>query len=71
VKSFCFFLDPEFISSTQVASEGKILLFFTEVGDLTGDSLVNSFIVSRVGQVCTVRLHFFPPILKHNSIIIS
>ncbi|CAM4704000.1 unnamed protein product [Leuciscus chuanchicus] len=45
--------DPVFISSTQVASEGKILLFFTEVGDLTGDSFVNSFTVSRVAQVCT------------------
>uniref|UniRef100_A0A9J8A300 Sema domain-containing protein n=1 Tax=Cyprinus carpio carpio TaxID=630221 RepID=A0A9J8A300_CYPCA len=45
--------DPEFISSTHVASEGKILLFFTEFGDLTGDSLLNSFIVSRVAQVCT------------------
>ncbi|XP_077070933.1 semaphorin-4A [Siphateles boraxobius] len=45
--------DPVFISSTQVASEGKILLFFTEAGDLTGDSFVNSFTVSRVAQVCT------------------
>ncbi|XP_016313875.1 semaphorin-4B isoform X2 [Sinocyclocheilus anshuiensis] len=45
--------EPEFISSTLVASEGKILLFFTEVGDLTGDSFLNSFIVSRVAQVCT------------------
>ncbi|XP_051720639.1 semaphorin-4B isoform X3 [Ctenopharyngodon idella] len=45
--------DPVFISSTHVASEGKILLFFTETGDLTGDYLVNSFIVSRVAQVCT------------------
>uniref|UniRef100_A0A8C1SWJ4 Sema domain-containing protein n=1 Tax=Cyprinus carpio TaxID=7962 RepID=A0A8C1SWJ4_CYPCA len=50
---FVFLLDPEFISSTHVASEGKILLFFTEFGDLTGDSLLNSFIVSRVAQVCT------------------
>ncbi|XP_067252652.1 semaphorin-4A [Chanodichthys erythropterus] len=45
--------DPVFISSTHVASEGKILLFFTEAGDLTGDFLVNSFFVSRVAQVCT------------------
>ncbi|XP_016137421.1 semaphorin-4A [Sinocyclocheilus grahami] len=45
--------EPEFISSTLVASEGKILLFFTEVGDLTGDLFLNSFIVSRVAQVCT------------------
>ncbi|XP_052473957.1 semaphorin-4A-like [Carassius gibelio] len=45
--------DPEFISSTHVASERKILLFFTELGDLTGDLLLNSFIVSRVAQVCT------------------
>ncbi|XP_051577181.1 semaphorin-4A-like [Myxocyprinus asiaticus] len=45
--------DPVFISSTHIASEGKILLFFTEVGDLIGDSFVNSFTVSRVAQVCT------------------
>ncbi|XP_067304178.1 semaphorin-4A isoform X2 [Pseudorasbora parva] len=47
--------DPVFIGSTHVASEGKILLFFSEVGELTGDSFVNSFIVSRVAQVCTKR----------------
>ncbi|RXN20323.1 semaphorin-4A-like isoform X1 [Labeo rohita] len=46
-------VEPEFISSTHVASEGKILLFFTEVGDLTGDSFLDRFIVSRVAQVCT------------------
>ncbi|XP_043117219.1 semaphorin-4A isoform X2 [Puntigrus tetrazona] len=45
--------EPEFVSSTHIASEGKILLFFTEVGDLTGDSFLNSFTVSRVAQVCT------------------
>uniref|UniRef100_A0A8C1MX69 Sema domain-containing protein n=1 Tax=Cyprinus carpio TaxID=7962 RepID=A0A8C1MX69_CYPCA len=45
--------EPEFISSTHVSSEGKILLFFTEVGDLTGDLFLNSFTVSRVAQVCT------------------
>ncbi|KAL1259927.1 hypothetical protein QQF64_010504 [Cirrhinus molitorella] len=45
--------EPEFISSTHVASEGKVLLFFTEVGDLTGDSFLDRYIVSRVAQVCT------------------
>ncbi|XP_051574998.1 semaphorin-4A-like [Myxocyprinus asiaticus] len=45
--------DPLFISSTHIGSEGKVLLFFTEVGDLKGDSFVNSFTVSRVAQVCT------------------
>ncbi|KAA0702785.1 Semaphorin-4A Semaphorin-B [Triplophysa tibetana] len=44
---------PVFISSTHISSEGKILLFFTEVGDLIGDSFVKSFTVSRVAQVCT------------------
>ncbi|KTG36853.1 hypothetical protein cypCar_00009446 [Cyprinus carpio] len=48
--------EPEFISSTHVSSEGKILLFFTEVGDLTGDLFLNSFTVSRVAQVCTIYL---------------
>lgn len=45
--------EPDFISSTHVASEGKILLFFTEVGDLIEDSFRSSFTVSRVAQVCT------------------
>ncbi|XP_056332154.1 semaphorin-4A [Danio aesculapii] len=45
--------EPVFISSTHVASEGKILLFFTENGDLSGDYFGNSFTVSRVAQVCT------------------
>nr|XP_055067029.1 semaphorin-4A isoform X1 [Misgurnus anguillicaudatus] len=45
--------DPVFIHSTHIASERKILLFFTEVGDLTGDLFANSFTVSRVAQICT------------------
>ncbi|KAI7807148.1 putative semaphorin-4B-like [Triplophysa rosa] len=44
---------PVFISSTHISSEGKILLFFTELGDLFGDLFVKSFTVSRVAQVCT------------------
>lgn len=54
-KYFLLLLAPVFIGSTHISSEGKILLFFTEVGDLFGDSFVKSLTVTRVAQVCTVR----------------
>lgn len=49
-----FAIDPTFISSSFIPDEEKIYFFFSEVG--REYDFIDKFIVSRVSQICMVRV---------------
>lgn len=50
-----FAADPTFISSSYIPDEEKIYFFFSEVG--REYDFIDKFIVSRVSQICMVRMN--------------
>lgn len=60
-----FALDPTFISSSFIPDEEKIYFFFSEVG--REYDFIDKFIVSRVSQICMVRIKQWASCKEHTS----